>query len=176
MVFRVTTSRRHQDRQGRYCDAEEAQRFLHHAYKWSSILQATKPLLPPDLFICGKIHRRIDHNEMLQRKLAQSTKLLRDAAHIAIGEGNTPAPQAVRPLAPAMPNAPISPLDWKQLCSSKCPGPPRRRMLPAKITRHKVYFQRTILKHFRARLHSRLKRHPPTVATRHWTCSKFPRY
>jgi hypothetical protein len=27
---------------------------LHCAYKWSSILQATKPQLPPDLYICGK--------------------------------------------------------------------------------------------------------------------------
>jgi hypothetical protein len=57
-----------------------------------------------------------------------------------------------------------------------CPGPHRRRMLPAKITRHKVYFQRTFLTHFRALLHSRLKRHSPTVATLHWTCCKFPRY
>jgi hypothetical protein len=95
-------------------------------------------------------HRQINHNEMLQRCLAHSTKLLRDAERIAIGEGNAPAPQAVRPLAPAMPNAPIPPLDWRQLCSRKCPGPPRRRMRPAKITRHKVYFQRTFLKHFRA--------------------------
>ncbi len=96
------------------------------------------------------IHRQIDHNEMLQRRLAHSTKRLRDAQRIAIGEGNAPAPQADRPLAPAMPNAPIPPLDWRQLCSSKCPGPPRRRMLPAKITLHKVYFQRTFLKHFSA--------------------------
>jgi hypothetical protein len=88
-----------------------------------------------------EIHSQIDHNEMIQRRLAHSTKLLRDAERIAIGEGNAPAPQAVRPLALAMPNAPIPPLDWGQLCPSKCPGPPRRRMRPAKITWHKVYFQ-----------------------------------
>ncbi len=60
-----------------------------------------------------EIHRQIDHNEMLQRLLAHSTKLLRDAELIAIGEGNAPAPQVVRPLALAMPNAPIPPLDWR---------------------------------------------------------------
>ncbi len=87
-----------------------------------------------------EIHGQIDHNEMLQRRLAHSTKLLCDAERIAIGEGNAPASQAVRPLASAMPNAPIPPLDWRQLCSSKCLGPPRRRMLTAKFTRHKVYF------------------------------------
>ena len=97
-----------------------------------------------------EIHRQIDHNEMLQRRLTYSTKLLRDAERIAIGEGNAPAPQAVRPLAPAMPNAPIPPLDWRLLCSSKCPGPHRLRMRPAKITRHKLYFQRTFLRRFRA--------------------------
>jgi hypothetical protein len=46
-----------------------------------------------------EIHRRIDHNEMLQRRLAHSTKLLRYAERIAMGEGNPPAPQAVCPLA-----------------------------------------------------------------------------
>jgi hypothetical protein len=50
-----------------------------------------------------EIHCQIDHNEMLQRRLAHSTKLLCDAERIAIGEGNAPAPQAVRPLAPVMP-------------------------------------------------------------------------
>jgi hypothetical protein len=44
-----------------------------------------------------EIHRQIDHNEMLQRRLAHSTKLFRDAERIAMGEGNPPAPQAVRP-------------------------------------------------------------------------------
>ncbi len=97
-----------------------------------------------------EIHRQIDHNEMLQRRLAQSTKLLRDAERIAMGEGNPPAPQAVRHLAPALPHSPIPPLDWRQLCSSKCPGPYRRRMRPVKITRHKVYFLSTFLKHFLA--------------------------
>jgi hypothetical protein len=32
---------------------------LHRAYKWSWILQATKPRLPPDLFICGKFTARL---------------------------------------------------------------------------------------------------------------------
>jgi hypothetical protein len=32
---------------------------LHHAYKWSSILQARKPRLTPDLFICGKFTARL---------------------------------------------------------------------------------------------------------------------
>jgi hypothetical protein len=32
--------------------------ILHRTYKWSSILQATKPRLPPDLFICGKFTAR----------------------------------------------------------------------------------------------------------------------
>ncbi len=90
-----------------------------------------------------EIHRHIDHNEVLQRRLAHSTKLLRDAERIAMGEGNAPAPQAIRLLAPALPGlppAPIPPLDWRQISSSKCPAPPRRCMLPAKITLHKVYF------------------------------------
>ena len=97
-----------------------------------------------------EIHRQIDHNDMLQSRHAHSTKLLRDAERIAMGEGDAPAPQAVRPLAPALLPAPIPPLDWRQISSSKCPGSPRRRMRPAKITRHKVFFQRTFLKHFRA--------------------------
>jgi hypothetical protein len=60
-----------------------------------------------------EIHRQIDHNEMLQRQLAHSTKLLRDADRIAMGEGNAPATQAVRPLAPALPLDPIPLLDWR---------------------------------------------------------------
>jgi hypothetical protein len=67
---------------------------LHRAYKWSSLLQATKPRLPPDLLnsiYLLEIHHRIDRNERLQRRLAHSTKLLRNAERIAIGEGNTPA-------------------------------------------------------------------------------------
>jgi hypothetical protein len=31
---------------------------LHRAYKWSSLLQVTKPRLPPDLFICWKFTAR----------------------------------------------------------------------------------------------------------------------
>ncbi len=73
-----------------------------------------------------EIHLQIDHNEMLQLLRAHSTKLLCYAERIAMGEGNAPAPQAVRPLAPALPPAPIPQLDWRQISSSKCPGPPRR--------------------------------------------------
>jgi hypothetical protein len=36
-----------------------------------------------------EIHRQIDHNEMLHRLLAHSTKLLRDAERIAVGDGNS---------------------------------------------------------------------------------------
>jgi hypothetical protein len=42
-----------------------------------------------------EIHSQIDHNKMLQRRLAHSTNLLRDAERIAMGEGDPPAPQAV---------------------------------------------------------------------------------
>jgi hypothetical protein len=45
-----------------------------------------------------EIHRQIDHNDMLQRQLAHSTKLLRGAERIAMREGNNPAPQAASPL------------------------------------------------------------------------------
>jgi hypothetical protein len=56
---------------------------LHRAYKWSLILQAMKPRLP-QIYLSAEIHRQIDHNEML--RLAHSTKLLRDAEHIACHE------------------------------------------------------------------------------------------
>ncbi len=64
-----------------------------------------------------EIYRQIDHNEMLQRQLAHSTKLLHYAECIVMGEGNAPAPQAVRPLVLALPNAPIPPLDCRQISS-----------------------------------------------------------
>jgi hypothetical protein len=46
-----------------------------------------------------EIHSQIDHNEMLQGRLAHSTKILRDVERlqVAVGDGNAPAPQAVRP-------------------------------------------------------------------------------
>ncbi len=37
---------------------ERGAEVLHRTYKWSSILQATKPRLPPELFICGKFTAR----------------------------------------------------------------------------------------------------------------------
>jgi hypothetical protein len=54
-----------------------------------------------------EIHRQIDHNEMLQRRLAHSTKILRNAERTAMGEENAPGSQAVRPLAQVLPPAPI---------------------------------------------------------------------
>jgi hypothetical protein len=74
---------------------ERGAETLHHSYKWNSILPVTNPQLPSDLFYLLEIHREIDHNEMLQRRLAHSTKILRDPEHIAMGEGNALAPQAV---------------------------------------------------------------------------------
>jgi hypothetical protein len=35
-----------------------------------------------------KIHRQIDYNDMLKRRLAHSTKLLHNTVHIAMGYGN----------------------------------------------------------------------------------------
>ncbi len=75
---------------------------LHCAYKWSSILEAVEAPTSSRSLCLREIHRQIDHNKMLQRQLAHSTKLLRYAERIAMGEGNAPAPQAVRPLAPAI--------------------------------------------------------------------------
>jgi hypothetical protein len=81
---------------------------LHRAYTQVELASSSDeaPTSSRSIYLRA-IHRQIDHNEMLQRRLAHSTKLLREAERIAIGEGNAPAPQAVRPLAPAMPNAPI---------------------------------------------------------------------
>jgi hypothetical protein len=96
---------------------------------------------------------------MLQRRLAHSTKLLRYAERIAMGDRNDSTPQAVCLLAP------IPPLDWEQFSSHKvcCLAPlpvfsvllfflasqaqPRLRMRPTNITRNKVFFQHTSLKH-----------------------------
>jgi hypothetical protein len=63
-----------------------------------------------------KIHRQIDHNDTLQRRLADSTKLLRDAEPIAMGNENDPAPQAVRP------PAPIPPLSDRLIGSNSSPA------------------------------------------------------
>ncbi len=60
-----------------------------------------------------EIHRQIDHNDMLQRRLAHSTQLLRYAERIAMSNGKDPAPQVVSP------PAPVPLLDWKQFISSK---------------------------------------------------------
>jgi hypothetical protein len=96
-----------------------------------------------------EIHCQIDHNEMLQRRLAHSTKFLSDAERIAMGKGNVPASQdqaqVVRPLCPL-------PLFHRLIGgkTAQASALARRRMQSAKITRHKVYFQRTVLKYFRA--------------------------
>jgi hypothetical protein len=125
-------------------------RGLNCAYKWSSIPQAARPRLPPDLFICGKFTARSTTTKCSSAGLltAPSSFTMQSALPLAKEtllhlRRFVPSPWLCR--MPLMP-----PLDWRQLCSSKCPGSPRRRMLPAKITLHKVYFQRTFLKHFRA--------------------------
>ncbi len=69
-----------------------------------------------------EIHRQIDHSQMLQRLLAHSTRLLFGAERIAMGEENAPA-QAVRPLAPALPAAPIPPLDWRKSAQASALAP-----------------------------------------------------
>ncbi len=67
-----------------------------------------------------------------------------------MGEGGAPALQVVRLLAPALP----LPLFHRLIGGKSAPAsaltPPLQRMLTAKITLHKVYFQRTFLKHLRA--------------------------
>jgi hypothetical protein len=75
------------------------------------------PTSPRSIYL-REIHRQIDHNEMFQRRLAHSIKLLLDAERFAMGEVNASAPQAVRSLAPALPPVPIPPLDWRQISSS----------------------------------------------------------
>jgi hypothetical protein len=52
-AFRVTTSSRHQDTQYRQTILHSGRgaEDLHRTYKWSWILQATKPRLAPDLFL-----------------------------------------------------------------------------------------------------------------------------
>jgi hypothetical protein len=39
-----------------------------------------------------EIHRQIDHNDMLQPRLANSTKLLQNEERIAMGDGKDPTP------------------------------------------------------------------------------------
>jgi hypothetical protein len=89
------------------------------------------PTSPRSIYL-REIHLQIDHNEMLQRRLAHSTKLLHNAERIAMGEGNALAPQAVCLLAPALPPAPIPPLGWRQITSSKCLGPNHQKGLSQK--------------------------------------------
>ncbi len=100
-------------------------------------------------------HSQIDHcdnlNKIVQRRPAHWHSTI-----IAMREGNAPAPQAVRPLAPALPPAHIPPLQQVP-CNSAPRAPRRRSMRPARprpvakiqVTRHKAYFQRTFLKYFR---------------------------
>ncbi len=75
---------------------------LHCAYEWSSILPATKPKLPPDLFICGKFTA-----DRPQRNApAPAGSQHQDSSRCGVpchGEGNAPAPQAVCPLASVLP-------------------------------------------------------------------------
>jgi hypothetical protein len=67
---------------------------IHGDYDSSS----DEPLIASKSFYLREIHRQIDHNDMLQRRLAHSTKLLHDVERIAMGDGNDLAPQAVVPL------------------------------------------------------------------------------
>jgi hypothetical protein len=96
-----------------------------------------------------EIRRQIDRNEKLQRRLAHSTKLLRDAERIAIGEGNAPAPQAVRPLALAMPYAPI-PRSIGCNCAQASALAPLGGVCGRPRLRGIRYIQRTFLMRFRA--------------------------
>ena len=54
---------------------------LHRAYKWSSILQVTKPRLPPDLFICGKFTARSTTTKCSSAGLLTDQAPLRCRAH-----------------------------------------------------------------------------------------------
>jgi hypothetical protein len=100
-----------------------------------------------------EIHRQIDHNELLQRWLAHSTKLLRDAERIQAA-----LPWAKETLlhlrrfvpSPLLAECPYSTARLEANQLKQVPWPPWLHMLQAKITRHKVYFQPTFLKHFRS--------------------------
>ncbi len=135
----LSEARRHQDRLGQYCDTEEAQRNCTAHTSSARFFKRRSPDFLQFYLSAGKSPPDRPQRSAPLPACSQPM-LLHDAERIAIGKENAPAPQAVRPLAPALPFAPILPLDWRQLCSSKCPGPLRRRMRPAKITLHKVFF------------------------------------
>ncbi len=56
------------------------------------------PTASRSIFLRG-IHHQIDGNDMLQRRLAHSTKLLRNAERIAMGNGRNPAPLPLHDIA-----------------------------------------------------------------------------
>jgi hypothetical protein len=92
-----------------------------------------------------EIHLQIDHNEMLQRRLAHSTKLLCYAERIAMAEGKGAGgwPELLH-------------LRWFVPLPRLCPMSLFHRSIGGKsaqasaLALHNVYFQRTFLKHIRA--------------------------
>jgi hypothetical protein len=92
-IFRVTTFSRHEDRQGRYCAAEEAQTHPSRRRGFVQRIQveldsSSNEAPTSSRSIClREIHCQIDHKEVLKRRLAHSTKLLRDAERIAMAHG-----------------------------------------------------------------------------------------
>jgi hypothetical protein len=121
---------------------------LHCAYKWSWILQAKKPRLPPDLFICGKLTARLTPTK------CSSAGLLTAPSFFAMLSSLPWAKATLLHFRRFVPSPRLYPLPQFHSSiggnSAPCPGPPRLRMRPAKITLHKVYFRRTFLKHFLA--------------------------
>jgi hypothetical protein len=93
-VFRVTTSSRHQDRQGSSCAAEEGQGLCTMHTSGARFFQRRSPDCLQIYLSPG--NSAPDHNEML----AHITKIHCYAERLAMGDGNAPTPQVVRPPAP----------------------------------------------------------------------------
>jgi hypothetical protein len=107
---------------------------LHSAYKWSSILQATKPQLPPDLFICGKFTARLTTTKCSSAGLLTAPSAFSKQSPLPWAKETllhlrrfVPSPLPVQ-----LPPAPIPLLDLLQISSSKCPDPPLPRMRQGK--------------------------------------------
>ncbi len=71
-----------------------------------------------------KIHRQIDHNEMLQRQLAHSTKRLRDAERITMGEGKRSCTSGGSPPRPGFAHCPYSTARLEANQLKQVPWPP----------------------------------------------------
>jgi hypothetical protein len=126
---------------------------MHGAYKWSLILQATKPRLPPDLCICGKFTARSTTTK------CSSAGLLTAPSSIAMQSALPLAKETLLHLRLFVPSPRLCsmPLFHRSIggncaqASALAPlgcvcGRPRLRG----IALHKVIVQRTFLKHFRA--------------------------